>query len=60
MIIIISKKENYYMDEIWSYRLSNHQLDVAFKEGKYESPKEIIYKNFLVVNINSRFNYYKL
>ena len=47
MIIVISKKENYHMDEIWSYGLSNHQIGVPFIEGKYESPKEIIYKNFL-------------
>ena len=34
MIIVVSKKENYHMDEIWSYGLSNHQINVPFNEGK--------------------------
>ena len=60
MIIVIIQNEHYHMDEICSYGLSNHQIHFPFKEGKYEYPKEIFYKNYLVVNINSRFNYYKV
>ena len=60
IVIVIIKKDNYHMDELFSYGSSNHQIYLPFKEGKYDFPYNIFYKNFLVVNINSRFNYYKV
>ena len=60
MIIVINKKDNYHMDEILSYGLSNHQIKVPFKEGRYESPYKIFYQNYMVVNKKSRFNYHKV
>ena len=60
IVLLKKKNENFHEDEIFSYGLSNNQLDVVFKYQKYESPNEIFYKNYLVVKQNSRFNYFKV
>lgn len=59
MIINIEKKENYHVDEIFSYGLSNQKAHLTFEEGKYESPIKI-FNNYLTVNKRSRFNYTKV
>ena len=56
MILNISKKSNYHIDEIFSFGLSNQKVYLTFEEGKYESPKRL-FNNYLTVNKNSRFNY---
>jgi len=50
MVFIINKKDKYNLDEIFSYGLSNNQINLPFKEGKYSNSKELFYKNYLEVN----------
>ena len=56
MILKIAKKRHYHIDEIFSYGLANQQTHLSFEEGKYESPIKL-FKNYLTLNKNSRFNY---
>ena len=60
MVIIIIKKDNYHMDELFSYGSSNNYIYLSIKPGKYDFPYNIFFKNYLIVNMNSRFNYYKV
>ena len=53
MILNISKKSNYHIDEMFSFGLSNQKDYLTFEEGKYEFPKRL-FNNYLTVNKNSR------
>ena len=48
------------MNELFSYGLSNSEINLPFQEGKYIISKELFYKKYLSVNKTSRFNYYKV
>lgn len=59
MILTISNKENYHVDEMYSYGLSNHQrgIVIRFEEGrKYTSPEEP-YMEYMTVDKDHRFDY---
>ena len=59
MILTIFNKENYHVDEMYSYGLSNHQrgIVIRFEEGKkYTSPEEP-YMKYLTVDKDHRFDY---
>ena len=59
MILTIFNKENYHVDEMYSYGLSNHQrgIVIRFEEGKkYTSPEEP-YMEYMTVDKDHRFDY---
>ena len=48
MLIIIIKKDNYHMDELFSYGSSNNHIYLSIKPGKYDFPYNVFFKNYLV------------
>ncbi len=59
MIVTISNKENYHVDETYSYGLANHQggIAISIEDGKrYSEPAEPFLK-YLTVDIEHRFDY---
>lgn len=59
MILTISNKENYHMDEMCSYGLSNHQgsIVIDFEDGKTYTSSVEPYLEYLTVNEGNRFDY---
>ncbi|MBQ8527225.1 MAG: hypothetical protein IJ429_02010 [Lachnospiraceae bacterium] len=61
LVFAISNKENYHVDEVFSYGLANHKSDGAasmkIKKGKvYENPLNP-YNKYMTVNKKHRFDY---
>lgn len=59
MILTISNKENYHVDETYSYGLANHQEGVAIKieDGRRYFDPEEPFLEYLTVNKEHRFDY---
>ena len=59
MILTISNKENFNVDEIYSYGLANHQggIDISFEDSKTYNSSVEPYLEYLTVNKSHRFDY---
>ena len=60
IVIKMKIKRFYYMDEAYSYGLSNHNMIPTFKKNEYESTYDIFYNNYFAVKKNERFDYRKV
>ena len=60
IVIKMKIKRFYYMDEAYSYGLSNHNMIPTFKQNEYESTYDIFYNNYFAVKKNERFDYRKV
>ncbi len=59
MVFLISKKQDYHMDEIFSYGLSNHYggITLSIEDGyRYDDP-EAVYMDYMTVDPSHRFDY---
>lgn len=58
ILLLFSHKENYFIDETWSYGLANHQNGgiISFEDGKKYDPKSL-YNEYLNVQPEERFDY---
>lgn len=58
MGIVLLNKDNYFVDEIYSYGLANHQDGIAlFENEKKYIPADVCYMNYMTVNQQHRFDY---
>lgn len=59
MLLIISNKENFHIDEISSYGLANHHdsLFINFEDGKTYIPAGDPYLKYVTVSSDSKFDY---
>lgn len=59
MIVTIGNKENYHVDETYSYGLANHQdgIAISIEDGKKYSEPEEPFLEYLTVNKKHRFDY---
>lgn len=59
MIVTIGNKENYHVDETYSYGLANHQdgIAISIEDGKKYSDSEEPFLEYLTVNKDHRFDY---
>lgn len=59
LILTISNKENFHVDEMYSYGLANHQggISISFEDGKTYMPSTEPYTEYLTVGENARFDY---
>ncbi len=59
MILTISNKADYHLDEMYSYGLSNHQdsMYISIEDGKRYMPPSEPYIEYLTVRDTSRFDY---
>lgn len=59
MICVIVNKNNYHVDEIYSYGLANHQGDIhiSFTEGITYEPSDQPWLEYMNVNKEHRFDY---
>lgn len=60
MIIVISLKSNYYIDEIYSYGLSNYTgdgINITFEYDKTYTPGASVFWDYMEVQSGERFDY---
>lgn len=60
MIIVISLKSNYYVDEIYSYGLSNYTgdgINITFEYDKTYTPGASVFQDYMEVQPGERFDY---
>lgn len=60
MILVISLKTNYYIDEIYSYGLSNYTgdgIDMSIEYNKTYTPGASVYWDYMQVQKGERFDY---
>ena len=59
MVGCISAKQNYFIDEIYSYGLANNKegLELSVSEFYKYEPASDLYKEYMAVNENERFDY---
>lgn len=58
MILVIANKENYHVDELWSYGLSNNigSITMSIESGKTYKPASAPYDDFLTVSADQGLN----
>lgn len=60
MIIVISLKSNYYIDEIYSYGLSNYTgdgINITFEYDKTYTPGASVFQDYMEVQSGEQFDY---
>lgn len=60
MIIVISLKSNYYIDEIYSYGLSNYTgegIGITFEYDKTYTPGASLFRDYMEVQTGEQFDY---
>lgn len=60
MIVVICLKSNYYIDEIYSYGLSNHTgegINITFEYDKTYTPGASVFRDYMEVQSGEQFDY---
>ena len=59
MLVIIGRKTNLHVDEIFSYGLANQQgtIQIQIENGVKYSPASAVFMDYMTVNSNNKFDY---
>ncbi len=60
LVVLISTKKDLCIDEVFSYGLSNTQLEMVAEDGVKYEPAALPYLNYVSVSKTDRFNYDKV